>query len=418
MESIGFLRSTKVHGYRFMVLARAGVVYLSAYGLSRLIKDRALPAIAGLGKFLLAGKLRWPVLLPVCGTAFLAANFPFFFYDRSLEEIRRNPFFPARDSALLVTSSSLSTAGDLMNVCDWLKKNGDDGNRRVFFQNTLGNALLEWRDIARTQEEATSLAVVTAEDTVTHFTHLPAISPVYSGMPELGSWIGGNLFPVEKISLSESGTFLGGSVKDFDDMDLVLKKQYLQRLNIQYVVSCEPRLRSRLMSSRCFAHRASFGAFEVFELRDVFYTLHEPGWAHFTLPSRYIPNNKIEVTRFDNFGIDVSFENYATIVGLHIAVCQHPFWKATVDGLAAPQGGASADGDHGEGKPVRIESDDIGLMKIPLETKDEKGRPASLMGKHTLKLRYLPDRGPSVLISIASSSLCLFFLVFPTFKRE
>ncbi|NQT82423.1 hypothetical protein HQ563_05330, partial [bacterium] len=146
LKNFAFLRSTKIHGYRFMVLARAGMVYFSAYGLGRLMRDRALPVIAGIGKFSLTGKFRWPILVPLCGSLFLAANLPSFFYDRSLEEITRNPFFPARDSALLRTSSALPTAKDLTEVCNWLRQNGDNGNRRVFFQNTLGNALLRWRD--------------------------------------------------------------------------------------------------------------------------------------------------------------------------------------------------------------------------------------------------------------------------------
>ncbi len=418
LESLGLLRSTKIHGYRFLVLARAGMVYLSAYGLSRLVRDKTLPAIGGLGKFSLARKFQWPVLVPVCAIVFFAANLPFFFYDRPLDEIRRNPFFPARDSALLTTSSKLETAKDLMRVCEWLKKNGDKGNRRVFFQDTLGNALLQWRDIARGQDGDMPLSVVTTEDTVTHFTHLPAISSVFSGIPQFGSWIGGNLYPIEKISLSESGMFFGFPVEEFDDMDLVLKKQYLQRLNIRYLVTCEPRLRMRLTSSRCFAHRASFGAFDLFELQDVFYALHAGGWAYFSLPKRSIPNNKVEVTRFDNSGIDISFENYATKIDLCVAVCDHPFWKATVDGPPAPDAGGSAKDDHAQGKPLRIESDDIGLMKIPLRLKDEKGKLKSLLGRHTLRLRYLPSRGASVPITIVSSILSVVLLLVPPLKRK
>jgi len=397
LRNFGFLRSTKIHGYRFMILARAGILYFSAYGLSRLMKDRALPAIAGLGKVSLARKFPWPALVPLCGSLFLTVNLPFFFYHRSLEEISRNPFFPARDSALLKTSSALPTARDLTNVCRWLRQNGGGGeNRRVFVQNTLGNALLKWRDALPTGGDASPFRVVTTEDTITHFTHLPAISPVLSGMPQIGSWIGGNLYPIEKISLSESGMFLGSHVESLDDADLVLKKRYLQRLNIGYVVTCEPRLRFRLMSSRYFEHKETFGAFDIFQLPDLLYIVHKPGWAYFSLPDRYIRDNKLEITRFHNRAIDISFENYATMIDLHVAVCHHPFWKASVDG-----------------KPLRIESDDIGLMKIPLEMKDEKGKLRTLLEKHTLRLRYVPDRGASVAISLVSLVLCIALLLLP-----
>lgn len=396
LRNFDFLRSTKIHGYRFMILARAGVVYFAGYGLSRLISDRALPAIGGIGRFSLTGRFRWPVLLPLCGSVLLAANLPFFFYDRSLDEIRRNPLFPARDSALLKTSSALPTANDLMKVCDWLRRNEDDGNRRVFFQNTLGNALLKWREIGRNSAAGTSLSIVTTEDTITHFTHLPAICPMHSGFPQIGSWIGGNLYPIEKISLSESRRFFGSRVADFDDQELVVKKRLLQRLNIRYIITCEPRLRSRMMSSRYFAHRETLGAFDIFELPDLLYIMHEPGWAYFSIPTPHIPGNKVKVTRFDNSGIDIAFENYGTMVDLHVAVCHHPFWKASVDG-----------------DPVQVESDDIGLMKIPLETKDQKGKLRSLFGRHTLKLRYAPDRGASVATSLVSLVLCLALLVIP-----
>ena len=397
LEGLSFLRSTKIHGYRFVVLARAGMLWFTGYGLSRLVKDRALPSIAGLAKFSLAGKFCWPVLIPLCGIVFLAANLPFFFYARSLEEIRRNPLFPARDSTLLTTSSQLPPTTDLLRVCEWLKESGNGGNRRVFFQNTLGNALLEWKEAARASEESTALAVETKQDTITHFTHLPAISSVYSVMPQIGSWIGGNLFPIEKISISESGRLLASRVDEFDDLDLVLKKRYLQRLNIQYLVSCEPRLRFRLTASRFFEHKASFGSFEIFELREIFYTPHKPGWAHFSLPSQYIPNNKIEVTRFDNSGIDIAFENYATIIDLYVSVCNHPFWQGSVDG-----------------KTVKIESDDIGLIKIPLEVKDESGENTALLGKRILKLRYAPDRGASVVITLASLAVSVLSLLLPS----
>jgi hypothetical protein len=401
LEGLSFLRSTKIHGYRFMVLARAGMLYLSAYGLTRFVRDRALPSIAGLAKFSLAGKFRWPVLIPLCGIVFVAANLPFFFHDRSLEEIRRNPLLPARDSALLTTSSRLPTANDLMKVCNWLKENGDGRNRRVFFQNTLGNALLEWKEAARASGESIAPAVETKRDTVTHFTHLPAISSVYSGMPQIGSWIGGNLFPIEKISISESDRFLGSSVEELDDLELVLKKRHLQNLNVRYVVTCEPRLRFRLTASRFFEHKASFGSFDIFELREIFYTPHKPGWAHFSLPSQYVPNNTIEVTRFDNSGIDIAFENYATIIDLYVSVCNHSFWKASV-----------------EGKPAKIESDDIGLMKIRLEVEDKTGEKTALLGKHILKLRYTPDRGASVPISLVSLALCAVILLVPCLKRR
>ena len=396
LEGLSFLRSTKIHGYRFMVLARAGMLYLTAYGLSRFVRDRALPSVAGLGRFSVASKFRWPVLIPLSGIVFLAGNLPFFFYDRSLDEIRRNPLFPGRDSALLTTSSQLPTVAELRDVCNWLRENGNGGNRRVFFQNTLGNALLEWKEAARTSEGSTAPAVETKHDTVTHFTHLPA---AYSGMPQIGSWIGGNLFPIERISISESGRFLGSTVAEFDDLDLVLKKRYLQRLNVRYVITCEPRLRLRLTLSRFFEHKTSFGAFDVFELREVFYTPHKPGWAFFGLPDQYIPNNTIEVTRFDNAGIDIAFENYATIIDLCVSVCHHPFWKASV-----------------EGKPIGIESDDIGLMKIPLEVEDETGEKTALLGEHILKLRYAPDRGASVPISLVSLALCAVILLVPSLK--
>jgi len=417
LGGLGFLRSTKIHGYRFMVLARAAMLYFSAYGLTRLIEDRSLPKIAGLGKFSLAGKFRWPILVPVCGTVFLSANLPFFFHDRTLDEIMRNPFFPARDSALLKTSSGLSTARDLMKVCEWLRQKGADENRRVFFQDTLGNALLISAEVARSAGEESPLRVVTTEDTVTHFCHLPAIAPVYSGKPQIGSWVGGNLFPIEKISLSESGTFLGSTVKDFDDEELVVEKRILQRLNIHYLVTCEPRLRSRLKSSRYFAHRETFGAFDIFELPDLLYITHDPGWAYFSLPARHIPDNKVEVSRFDNHAIDISFENYATLVDLHVAVSYHPFWKASVDGLSAPQAGGSTHGDHRQGKPIRVESDDIGLIKIPLEVQDQKGRQRSLLEKHTLTLRYVPSRGISTTVSLLSTVLSVVFLVLPIRER-
>jgi hypothetical protein len=398
LQNVSFLRSTKIHGYRFLILARAGMVFFSAYGLTRLMKDRALPAIAGIGRFSLAGKFRWPLLVPLGGSVFLAANLPFFFYDRSVDEIRQNPFFPARDSALLKTSSTLPTAADLIRVCDWLRRNGDDGNRRVFFQNTLGNAPLQWREIARASGDAFSLKVTITEDTTTHFTHLPAICPLYSGVPQIGSWIGGNLFPIERISVSESQMLFGSRVEDLDDKELVVGTRILQRLNVHYLVTCEPRLRSRLMSSRYFARKETFGPFDIFELPDAHYAPYRPCWAylanrraekHPTLES-YIPQNKIEVTRLDNRGMDISFENYATMVDLHVAVCHHPFWKAYADGKAIP-----------------IESDDLGLMKIPLQIQEGKSWPKSLMGTHTLTLRYVPDRGGSVTISLLSLILCI-----------
>jgi hypothetical protein len=283
-----------------------------------------------------------------------------------------------------------------MKVCGWLRRNRDDGNRRVFFQDTLGNALLKWREIGRDSAAGAPLSVVTTEDTTTHFTHLPAICPMCSGMPQIGSWIGGNLYPIEKISLSESGRFFGSRVTDFDDQELVARKRLLQRLNIRYLITCEPRLRSRMMSSRYFAHRETFGSFDIFELPDLLYIMHEPGWAYFSIPTPHIPGNKVKVTRFDNSGIDISFENYGTMVDLHIAVCRHPFWKASVDG-----------------DPVQVESDDIGLMKIPLETKDQKGKLRSLFGRHTLKLRYAPERGISVATSLVSLVICIALLVVP-----
>lgn len=395
LRHFGFFRSTKIHGYRFLVLARVGVIYFAAYGLTRLIRDRALPAIAGLANLSLAGKFRWPVLVPLCGSIFLAANLPFFFYDRSLDEIVSNPFFPARDSALLTTSSILPTATDFGQVCDWLRLNGDVGNRRVFIQNTLGNARLRWRDVAAADDERRSLAVVTSEDTTTHFTHLPAIGAVLTGMPQIGSWIGGNLFPIERISISESGRFLGSHVEEFDD-DLVLEKRYLQRLNISHIVTCEHRLRSRLSASRFFTHKATFGEFDIFEVPDALYVAHKPGWAYFGMPAHQIPNNRIEVRRFSHRRIDISFENYATLIDLYVAVCHHPFWKASVDG-----------------EPIKIRSDDIGLMRIPLETRDGKGRFRSLIGRHKLRLEYIPQRGTSVAVSVASLILCVILLVIP-----
>ncbi len=397
LRHFAFFRSTKIHGYRFLVLARAGMVYFAAYGLTRLIQDKSLPAIAGLGKVSLAGKFRWPVLVPLCASALLAANLPYFFYDRSLDEIRHNPFFPARDSALLTTSSALPTAAHFGQVCDWLRQNGDLGNRRVFFQNTLGNARLRWRDISAADDERRSLTVVTCEDTTTHFTHLPAIGAMLTAMPQIGSWIGGSLFPIEKISLSESGMFFGSHVEEFDDAELVLTKRYLQRLNISHIVTCEHRFRSSLSASRFFTHKATFGEFDIFEVPDALYVAHKPGWAYFGMPAHQIPNNRVEVQRFSDRRIEVSFENYATLMNLRLAVCHHPFWKASVDG-----------------KSVRVRSDDIGLMRIPLETRDEKGRLRSLIGKHKLRLEYVPDRGNSVPISIGALIVCIILLLMPS----
>jgi hypothetical protein len=376
------------------------MIYFAAYGLTRLIRDRTLPAVAGLNKFSLAGKFRWLQLVPIGGSILLVANLPFFFYDRTYEEIARSPTFPARDSALLNTSSVHPAAKDLKEVCHWLRQNGDEGNRRVFFQNTLGNARLRWRDISDAEGDDSFLNIITYEDTTTHFTHLPAMCGVLTGMPQIGSWVGGNLFPIERISISESGMLLGSPIEDFDDAKVVTKKRILQRLNISHVVTCEHRLRTRLSASRYFTHKKTFGQFDIFEFPDILYVHQQPGWAHFSRPSRHVPNNRIEVTRFRHQAIDIVFENYATLIDLHVAVCHHPFWKATVDD-----------------KRIRVESDDLGLMKIPLEVKDEKGRIRSLMGRHKLRLQYLPQRGASVPTSIASLAVCIILLLIPTSEQ-
>ena len=319
------LAYTKIHGYRFMALARFGMLIIAAFGSGWLLER--------FQKCRQTSKTILRRIVPAVLAVFLMANVPIFF----------GRGHPQRTPALLATSRQLEFWDDVQQIWQWLKENAADEQVRVFFQDTLGNFKL--RRIKETENAFPGSRPIKIEqwkiEDKAHFSHLMAPAVFFTGVPQVGSWTGGNLWPTEQYLLSENGLFFGQALAEVDMRDLVIEKKYLQRLNIKYIVSCEPVLKSKLSGSNLFQHEFESGSFTIFSLKQ---PLLQPGWAVVLPPAA----GKVIETNLMRNRIKIDLETSRPGAELLVKMACHPFWKCWIDGSQTP-----------------VEQDEMGLIRLP-----------------------------------------------------
>ena len=332
-----FLAYTKIHGYRLMLFAKAGMLLAAGYAagsLFGLVQKKGARA-----------RLFIRQIVPGAFALALIANVPAFFKDDNSR----------RSRSLMTTSRELGFADDVESVWNWFSENAADENVRVYFHDTLGNFKLK----TIKQLEGGGRPVKVEEwnaDDKGHFSHLMAPAAFRTGLAQAGSWTGGNLWPVERYLLGESERFFGEKLEQVDLFDLVLKQKLLQQFNIKYVVSCGLFLKGKLEGSGLFNKEFERGSFAIFSLSDEFFT---PGWARLW-PGELGSISKAEVFRNR---IELDLETSAGGTKLLIKMAHHPFWKAYVDG-----------------GPATISMTETGLMELT-------DLPA---GKHSVVLKFKP----------------------------
>jgi len=360
-----FLAYTKIHGYRFMLFARFGMLLAAAFGARFLIdwadrrKKRLLPFI----QYLVPGVL----------SLFLVVNVPGFF----------NGDNPRRSRSLMATSQQLEFAGDLAVVRRWLRENASDEGVRVFFQDTLGNFKLKRTKHMDGWSRPIQLEEWIADDKG-YFSHLMAPVVFSTGVPQAGSWTGGNLWPVERYLVSESGRLFGKSVEETDILALVIKDKYLQQFNIKYMVTCGLPLKSKLEGSGLFNREFESGSFTIFSLSGEFF---QPGWVSLW-PAELGEVSKTDVLR-DR--IEVELETYRPGTSLLIKVAQHPFWRATVDG-----------------DPVEISMSETGLMEL-VDLPE---------GEHKIVLEFKADNPLCIALAAAGLAGAIVMVVLARVKKS
>jgi 6-pyruvoyl-tetrahydropterin synthase related domain len=332
-----FLAYTKIHGYRFMLFAKAGMLLAGGYSagwLCDLVKKKEARSLLFIRH-----------IIPGALALFLIANVPSFFQDDSSR----------RSKSLMATSQELEFIDDVESVWSWFKENASDEDARVYFHDTLGNFKL--KKIKRLSGGSRTIKVEewNADDKA-HFSHLMAPAAFSTGLAQAGSWTGGNLWPVERYLLGESERFFGKKLEDIDLFDLVIKQKLLQQYNIKYVVSCGLFLKGKLEGSGLFNKEFESGSFAIFSLSDEFFT---PEWARLW-PRELGTISKAEVFR-DR--IEVDLETSAGGTKLLIKMAHHPFWKAYIDC-----------------GPAAISMTETGLMELA----DLPG------GKHLVVLKFRP----------------------------
>ncbi|MFC1667376.1 6-pyruvoyl-tetrahydropterin synthase-related protein [Candidatus Omnitrophota bacterium] len=252
------------------------------------------------------------------------------------------------------TFEQLPDSKDLRALWSWVSDNVDSSKTRIVYQSTVGNV----------------------DDAVLGMSDLVALAHFYSKVPQIGGFSGATPYPTEKINRTDKKTLFGDSIFNLDDKGIAV---WMKRVNAEYMVSCEENLERKLLHSENFYHERGFGRFNVFRLKNF-----TPAWVDFK-----DRGTNFRLVRFENRLLEMDIQNKNSSNLAKVKVSFHPYWKAYLNG-----------------KPVFLESDELGLMKIPLrETGDLK-----------LKLYYDSKKIAPLFISLASLMAALVILILPNKK--
>ncbi len=322
LKDNAFLASLHVHGDRSLLYAQLALAYFSAItlqllsGLSRSKKTFAWVAVATL-------------LAPGAGGLLM----------------RPSPF---------LTMADLAERSSIEMVRDWMEHKPSE--HRGLVQDTLGNA-----------------------QGLLGQSHVMALLAFWTQKPQIGSWIGGTLYPQENSFLTESGRLFGKDVGAVTNMELL---RQFQTHDVTWAVACEPRLKEKLETSQLFNKELEAGPFAMYSLREIFYN-----------PAQY---------RADSEGISVQtisveagrIQCHVKTINPHskfvIKQTYHPFWRAQLDNAPVS---ISTNGDH----------------QIVLEI--------ASVGDHELSLHFVHPKAPWPLISLLGALLFVFAWFFPRGRR-
>jgi hypothetical protein len=247
------------------------------------------------------------------------------------------------------TISQSSEIANIFKIWRWVDENIPEGTARVVYQNTVGNI----------------------NDPILRRSDVFALSGVFTKVPQIGSFLQATGFPQEEYMRDNDGLILGRPAALVDGAYI---SGVMSRLNAGAIVTVEPRLGGVLAGSRLFIKEKEFGPCLIFRLKDF-----EPAWAHFTKKAG------CRILRLENERLEFNIINEDAGNEMNIKFSYHPFWEARLDG-----------------RPVKLEQDDYGMMKILLKEK----------GAHDLILEYKPVSRAWLAVSAIGFLVILFMAAF------
>lgn len=311
---------------RCVIYAHAGLYIFAAYGLVSILRrlNRRLAITAFILLFLL-----------ISATAYIH-------HERYARE----------------ATGTLDQSPEMANVYKvwkWINNNVDADKYRVFYQNTAGNM---------------TPPILNRSDVF-------VLSAVFTKPQTLGVSRSPSPFPHIQHLLSYKHTIFG---KPVAKIDAIFIKDRLEYYNARYIVTVEPGLKGMLTGSNLFENLATFGDFDIFEVRNF-----NGDWIYSEKPISF------KVLELDGNNASFELENGATDNGAVIKIGYHPLWKASLNGMR-----------------VSISADQYGMIKINLPEK----------GKFLLRLHFRSFDPLTTTVSAATLLICIAYLLIPAVKRK
>ena len=255
-------------------------------------------AAYGLGRFFEILRRRRKLVMTACGIPILLSIF--FHYSCLAGDASRT----------LDQSPEMS---NVYKVWDWVDKNIPAKEGRIVYQNTVGNI----------------------NDPILRRSDVFALSGVFTDIPQIGVSRPASPFPQEKYMRNDHGHIFGEKL-DGKNADFIESR--MRDFNAGYIVSVEPKLKTKLDKSGLFSRETGFSAFSVFRLKDF-----KSKWIDFKGSADY------KNLKLDNQSVKINIENKSANNETFIKIAYHPFWRARLNG-----------------EPIKIHQGKYSLMKIYL----------------------------------------------------
>ena len=249
------------------------------------------------------------------------------------------------------TFDQLEASRSLKDLWSWVSLNVDPYNSRIVYQNTLGNS----------------------KDTDLAKSHIFSLAGIYTNVFQIGGEAGAAYSPTEKICRTDKKAIFGESIYAINDIKIA---NWMNFLNSRFIVSSESVLEEKLAESYLFTQEKQFGSFSIFKLK--YFTSARAEFKE--------QNTNFKWVEFKNHSLQLDIENNNVNNWVRIKVSNHPYWKAYLNKLLVP-----------------IESDEYGLMRIPLKD----------IGVFRLHIGYNSKKKAPVVVSLLSLSLVFLGLILP-----
>lgn len=268
-----------------------------------------------------------------------------------------SPQFPHSEVRLLFQTepSSHPELAHIREIWEWLRRNADPKEGRLFCQDTSYNL----------------------QDSPLFWSHFLALSHRHTGLWTLGT-LGRVLFPTDLHTQTQGAMVFGRPVSKMTVEEL---NRQMQLYNCRYALTCEPALTRLLESSGQFERVLGRGRFSLFRSQQLHF------WSDWPAGEGTIVEEEVQHHR-RSMRVKLTGSPEAA---LRIKTAYHPWWTARVDGAAVP---------------AQRSKPDL-LLLVPIRGK----------GEHLVELEFRPPKVVPALLTLLGAIACSWLVIMKPPRR-